>query len=89
MVIVPVSPGFYWDARTGTGLWCRELVYTAISRAERLLVTVGEEASIRMAVGRKTIGRRRTRLKGLIEQQQQQVSYRQPEPSMDPIHAEL
>jgi exodeoxyribonuclease V alpha subunit len=67
MVIVPVHRSHYWDARTGTGIWCRELIYTAISRAEKVLVTVGEFAAIEAAVGRMTINRRRTRLASLIQ----------------------
>ncbi len=67
MVVVPVHASHYWDARTGTGIWCRELIYTAISRAEKVLITVGNFEAIRMAIGRRTIGKRRTRLKELIE----------------------
>jgi exodeoxyribonuclease V alpha subunit len=66
-VIVPVHESFYWDRRTHTGLWCRELFYTAISRTERLLVTVGQFSSIRSAIGRRTIHQRRTRLVDLIK----------------------
>lgn len=65
-VIVPVHPSFHWDNRTGTGLFSREWIYTAISRAERLLVTVGLFSSIRAAVGRKTIHQRQTKLASLI-----------------------
>jgi exodeoxyribonuclease V alpha subunit len=61
-VIVPVHSAFYWDNKTYTGLWCRELIYTAISRTEELLVTVGQFSAIRSAIERKTIGQRRTRL---------------------------
>lgn len=76
MVIVPVSRQFYWDARTGTGLWCRELLYTAISRAEKVLITVGEEEAIRAAVGRRTLHKRRTRLKDLIAGAREHASNR-------------
>lgn len=62
VVIVPVHPSFYWDERKQTGLFSRELVYTAISRAEKILITVGEFESIRRAIGRKTLHQRRTRL---------------------------
>lgn len=65
-VIVPVHDSFYYNARTGEGLWNREMIYTLLSRAETLLVTVGTQQSIRSAVGRKTVGRRRTRLAGLM-----------------------
>ncbi len=66
-VIVPVHHAFYWDQKSGTGLFSRELVYTAISRAEKLLVTVGQFSAIRAAVGRKTVDFRRTRLAGYVE----------------------
>jgi len=61
-VIVPVHESFWWDHKTGQGLFSREWLYTAISRAEELLVTVGQFSAIRKAVGRKTVHRRRTRL---------------------------
>ncbi len=66
MVIVPCHDSFFFDRKTGQGLWCRELLYTAISRAEKLLVTVGSMGAIRQAVGRKTVDQRRTRLKELL-----------------------
>jgi ATP-dependent exoDNAse (exonuclease V) alpha subunit len=62
LVIVPVHGSFYFDDRKGTGLWSRELCYTAISRAEKLLITVGQFAAIETAIRRKTVHRRRTRL---------------------------
>jgi len=65
-VIVPVHEGFYWDNRKGLGLFSREWVYTAISRAERLLVTVGQFSAIRQAVGRQTLHVRKTKLAELI-----------------------
>jgi exodeoxyribonuclease V alpha subunit len=67
LVIIPVHRTFYWDARTGNGIWSREEFYTLISRAEVAAITVGEFAAIPLAVSRPTIGRRRTRLRGLIE----------------------
>lgn len=66
VTIVPVHSSFYFDEKSGTGLWCRELFYTAISRAEQILITVGESAQIRTAVRRPTVDRRHTRLAGLI-----------------------
>jgi exodeoxyribonuclease V alpha subunit len=67
--IVPVHPKFYWDERNNKGLFDRCWLYTAMSRAERLLVTVGSFTAIRQAVSRKTIHRRRTKLKErLLEQ---------------------
>lgn len=68
-VIVPVHDSFYWDAREQKGLFSREWLYTAISRAEVLLVTVGQFAAIEAAVGRKTVHQRRTRLAELLRAQ--------------------
>ena len=65
-VIVPVHGSFYWNHRTQTGLFNRELVYTMFSRAEKLLVTVGQFHSIVQAIGRKTVDNRKTRLASLI-----------------------
>ena len=62
-VIIPLSKLFY------KGLWCRELVYTMFSRAEDMLVTVGELDALADAISRKTIHLRKTRLKErMIEQ---------------------
>lgn len=55
-VIVPVHNAFY------PGLFTRELFYTAISRMEEVLVTVGQWSAIEAAVHRKTIHLRRTTL---------------------------
>jgi exodeoxyribonuclease V alpha subunit len=65
-VIVPVHEQFYWDQKKGNGLFSREWVYTAVSRAEKLLVTVGQFSAIRKAVGRKTVHLRQTKLANLI-----------------------
>jgi exodeoxyribonuclease V alpha subunit len=65
-VIVPVHHSFYYDAKKNVGLFTREWLYTAFSRAEKVLVTVGPYASIESAVRRKTIHRRKTRLKERI-----------------------
>lgn len=62
LVIVPVHNSFFFDDRRGVGVWSRELAYTAISRAEKLLITVGQFAAIETAIRRKTVHRRRTRL---------------------------
>lgn len=67
-IIVPVHESFYWDHKTNTGLWCRELFYTAVSRTEELLVTVGQFSAIRAAVSRRTIHQRKTRLAKLIRE---------------------
>lgn len=63
VVVAPLSDSFYWDEKAKTGLWCRELVYTLASRAEQLLITVGDVDSLALAATRPTRGRRRTTLK--------------------------
>lgn len=63
-VIIPVHESFYYNPRTGEGLWNREMIYTLISRAETRLVTVGQTSAIESAVSRKTVERRRTTLRG-------------------------
>lgn len=68
--IVPVHPAYYWDEKTQTGIFNREWIYTAISRAEKLLVTVGQASAIRAAISRKTVHRRQTRLVDLIHREQ-------------------
>lgn len=79
VVIVPVHTAFYWDARTGQGLFNRELLYTAISRAEQVLVTVGQWAAVRAAIGRQTVHRRRTRLADLLRTARIQAAFKQAE----------
>lgn len=59
-VILPVHQIFH------KGLFSREFLYTAFSRAEQALVTVGTRESIALAVGRKTIHQRRTRLREFV-----------------------
>jgi exodeoxyribonuclease V alpha subunit len=66
-VIMPVHNAFYYDTKSGRGLWNRELLYTAISRTEQLLVTVGNWAAVETAVGRKTVNRRRTTLSARMQ----------------------
>lgn len=68
-VVVPVHESFYWNPRTNTGIFNREWIYTAFSRAEKMLVTVGQFAAIEAAVGRKTVHHRHTRLVELLENQ--------------------
>jgi exodeoxyribonuclease V alpha subunit len=67
-VIVPVHHSFYWDNKTQRGIFNREWIYTAVSRAERFLITVGQFSAIRAAVGRKTVHRRKTKLAELIRE---------------------
>jgi exodeoxyribonuclease V alpha subunit len=74
VTIVPVHSSIYFDDRTGQGLWCRELIYTAISRAEQLLITVGQAEAIKTAIRRQTVHRRRTRLAGLLAAQFEEVA---------------
>lgn len=66
VVIVPCHTSFYFDQRSEQGLWCRELYYTAISRAEHILITVGQWAAVRQAIARPTVHVRRTRLAALL-----------------------
>jgi exodeoxyribonuclease V alpha subunit len=66
-VIVPVHHSFYWDSKTQRGLFNREWIYTAISRSERMLMTVGQFSAVRAAVGRRTVHRRKTRLVSLLK----------------------
>ncbi len=61
-VIVPFHHSFYWDERSGKGLWNRELAYTMISRTEKLLISVGQWSAFLAAIRRKTVNRRRTTL---------------------------
>lgn len=69
VVVLPVHNSYFWDSRTDDGLWCRELVYTMFSRAEEVLITVGSLESIRTAIGRKTIDKRKTRLARYIREE--------------------
>jgi exodeoxyribonuclease V alpha subunit len=55
-IIVPVHTDTYGE------LFTREWLYTAISRAEKLLVTIGPFEAICQAIGRVRVNRRRTRL---------------------------
>lgn len=61
-VVVPIHESVYEKLAT------REWFYTAISRTEKLLVTVGTLASVSLMVGRKTVHLRRTTLHRQIEQ---------------------
>ena len=65
-VIVPVHHSFYWDSKLQRGIFNREWIYTAMSRAEKMLFTVGQASAIRAAVGRKTVHKRKTQLAELI-----------------------
>jgi exodeoxyribonuclease V alpha subunit len=65
-VICPVHHSFYWDNRQQVGLLNRELIYTAVSRAAMVLITVGQIDALYTAIGRKTIHARKTRLKSFV-----------------------
>jgi exodeoxyribonuclease V alpha subunit len=67
VVIVPLSADFYWDKKSAQGLWCRELVYTAFSRPQGWLVTVGKLDSLGTALPRRTVRSRYTYLSKMIE----------------------
>ncbi len=53
-------------ARAHAVMLTRNLLYTAVTRAERVCVVVGEEAAMRLAVSRPDAQRRHTRLAELI-----------------------
>ena len=59
-VIIPVHSSVY------SGLMTREWIYTALSRTEKLCVTVGEFSAIDAAVKRKTVHLRKTLLADMI-----------------------
>lgn len=64
VVIIPVHPtAYYFNPKTNQGLWARPWIYTAMSRSEKLLVTVGDFRGIEVAINRPTSGLRNTRLK--------------------------
>lgn len=70
-VIVPVHSSFYWDYKKNIGLWCREMLKTEMSRAKMLLATVGERSSMKLAIGRETVDKRRTMLRQRIEEERE------------------
>ena len=61
-VIIPVHKSFMFNAYKGFGIWCCELFDTALSRAEMIAITVGDEDAIWLACGRRTLYGRKTRL---------------------------
>src|SRR5208282_6847440 len=61
-VVFPIGD-FFWNPRTNTGLNSRELLYTALSRAEKELITIGPLSILSKIVPRKTIGNRKSMLK--------------------------
>lgn len=61
-VIVPIHSSFYWNNQTNTGIFSREWFYTALSRAEIMLLTVGQRSAWSASIGRRTINQRRTTL---------------------------
>src|SRR5208282_3905086 len=50
-ILMPLGD-FYWNPRTNTGLYSRELVYTAFSRPSRELITIGPLAILSKVVTR-------------------------------------
>ena len=66
------AQGSQWPAvvvvlfRGHSHMLTRNLVYTAVSRAQRMLVLVGQPEALGMALGRVDGGRRCTRLAGLV-----------------------
>jgi exodeoxyribonuclease V alpha subunit len=67
IVIMPLPVnGYYWNEKTKTGLFSRELLYTSFSRPIERLITVGSIKSVYKAIGRITIDYRKTRLTDMI-----------------------
>ncbi|HST54873.1 MAG TPA: ATP-dependent RecD-like DNA helicase [Solirubrobacteraceae bacterium] len=58
-------------ARSHSIMLTRNLLYTAVTRAERVCVVVGEPAALRLALGRRDTRRRYTRLAQLVGSEQQ------------------
>lgn len=66
-IITPLAD-FYWNPRTKTGLYHRELVYTMISRPTEELITVGRIRELEKAISRKTVSNRRTLLRKFLKE---------------------
>lgn len=62
---------FPWNPRNRTGIWCRELVYTMLSRPRERLVTFGPIRQLWEAIKRVTLDRRKTRLRQLMRDSSQ------------------
>jgi exodeoxyribonuclease V alpha subunit len=65
IVIMPLTD-YYWNERTKTGLFSRELIYTALSRPSERLITFGRIACAHKAISRVTIHQRKTRLAEML-----------------------
>jgi exodeoxyribonuclease V alpha subunit len=65
IVILPLS-SFYWNPKTSSGIWCRELVYTGGSRPIQRWITIGPIAKLYEAIGRVTVHQRQTRLEQML-----------------------
>ena len=65
VVIMPLTD-YYWNEKTNTGLYCRELFYTALSRPSERLITFGKLNSAHKAINRMTIHQRKTWLKEIL-----------------------
>jgi exodeoxyribonuclease V alpha subunit len=59
--VLPLS-NYYWNSKTNTGLFCRELLYTSFSRPSSRLITIGRLEEANAAISRVTIHGRQTRL---------------------------
>lgn len=66
-IVLPLAD-YYWNPKDRTGLWNRELVYTAFSRPTVRLITVGKLAHLQSAVSRVTIHQRQTLLRAFLSQ---------------------
>lgn len=66
IIVLPLAD-FYWNPKTRSGIWMRELVYPAMSRPTERMITVGPLSCLHDAIGRQTVDRRKTRLRELME----------------------
>jgi exodeoxyribonuclease V alpha subunit len=71
-VIMPLW-NFYWNPKLNTGLYNRELVYTALSRPIKNLITVGPIRELYKAIDRPTTNQRLTRLREFLNGKYQQT----------------
>lgn len=69
IIIMPLTD-FYWNSRENVGLFSRELLYTAFSRPQERLITVGRIAEAYKAISRVTVNYRKTRLIEMIKNAQ-------------------
>lgn len=66
IVIMPLA-SFYWNPKMNSGIWCRELVYTGLSRPIIRGITVGPIRKLHEAISRVTVHERKTRLEEMLK----------------------